>query len=428
MLLLTLPLKAVLASFTHMVLILIVFSTVAAILADLYIYRRVTARHRLPRGIKILYILIALAIDCMALFALLKLRNAESVSDAEFRKLMWAIALFFLNFFPKLLYSAVSLFDYPLGWMRKKTSHVFSRTGVVLAVVLAANMLYGMTLGRSTLRVETVELEFESLPASFDGLRVVQFSDLHVATLVNRDKFVGRVVDAVNDLSPDIVIQSGDIVNTRADELDETALRILGGIRATYGVYGVLGNHDLGIYVRDAERYPPGDNVARLGELQESIGWHMLRDETAYISNGTDTISVTGVDYPYDPSLNSSHVTTLAGCDVDKAYAGLADSVFNITISHAPQTWNEILARGKASLTVAGHVHAMQIKVPFGDKGRGWSPAKWVYDRWSGLYEQDGRYLYINDGLGYVMFPMRIGTKPELTLFILRSADKTTQE
>ena len=104
-------------------------------------------------------------------------------------------------------------------------------------------------------------------------------------------------------------------------------------------------------------------------------------------------------------------------------YRHVSDSTFNITISHTPQNWDEIRAAGKADLTLSGHVHAMQMKIHLG--GKTWSPARWMYPRWSGLYTEDGKYLYINDGMGYVMYPMRIGAYPEITLITLRSTRKS---
>lgn len=408
-----------------MVYLLLIFCTLAALACDIYIYRRVTSRHKLPRGLKILYIAVAFLVDTMAVVALLRMRTLETVTPGMMRAIMWAIGIFVLQFVPKLVYTVVSLPDYLVGMLRRKPFHIFSWLGVALAVPVAVLILHGLTAGRSQFRVEEVELTFEELPPSFDGLRVVQFSDLHIGTLTGRDRFITELRDRINGLDPDIVIQSGDIVNSQAHELDEYALSVLGGIRARYGVFSVLGNHDLGIYVRDAVKYPPAENIRMLEERHRDLDWTLLRNSSVCIGNGTDTITVSGADYPYDPMLNSSHLSQLPGMDLDATYYGIADSTFNITIAHAPQMWNEILERGVADLTLAGHVHAMQMK--FRIFGRTLSPAQWMYDRWSGLYEEDGRYLYINDGLGYVLYPMRIGAKPELTLFVLRSASTKTE-
>lgn len=405
------------------IILLIIAITAAAVLCDWYIYRRLIGRHRPPRGIKIAYILASMAVDGLALAALVCMRSMESYSDAHIRTMMWCIGIFFLMVVPKLTFTAISMLDYPVGAALRRRSHIFGWLGMAAALFVGAHMLYGLTIGRSSIRVTRVEIVSDRLPASFDGLRIAQFSDLHIANLVNRDRFLTAVVDSLNSLGPDIVIQSGDIVNALASELDQGALNSLGRIRARYGVYAVLGNHDLGIYVRDTLNHRPKDIITDLVRRQQSIGWQVLRDSTAYVGNGTDTIAVTGLGYPYDPSLNSSHVLDLPEVDMKKAYGAVPEGMFNVTISHAPQLWDDVLAAGKADLTLSGHIHSMQIKVCRGE--RGWSPAVWLYDRWSGLYEEAGRYLYINDGLGYVMYPMRIGTRPELTLFTIRTKEKS---
>ena len=104
-----------------------------------------------------------------------------------------------------------------------------------------------------------------------------------------------------------------------------------------------------------------------------------------------------------------------------RAYAGVPDSLFNITLVHLPQLWGQILETGHGDLTLSGHVHSMQFKIrPW---GRGWSPASWIYEHWSGRYDADGRTLYVNDGTGYVAYPMRLGAWPEVTLFTLKRCE-----
>ena len=95
----------------------------------------------------------------------------------------------------------------------------------------------------------------------------------------------------------------------------------------------------------------------------------------------------------------------------------MPDSLYNITLVHVPQLWLPIVERGYGDLTLSGHVHAMQLKL------FGWSPAQWMYTRWSCRYEEQGSTLYINDGIGYVGYPMRIGADPELTIYTLKRCE-----
>lgn len=144
-----------------------------------------------------------------------------------------------------------------------------------------------------------------------------------------------------------------------------------------------------------------------------------MDNESRYVRRGSDSISVTGVNFPIGKKLNGRQNVDFARCDFDAAYRGVPDSLFNLLIAHTPEVWDEALATGRADLTLSGHVHAMQLKIRLG--GWAWSPAEWMYDRWSGLYEEDGKYLFVNDGMGYVMYPMRIGTYPSITVITLKS-------
>ena len=143
----------------------------------------------------------------------------------------------------------------------------------------------------------------------------------------------------------------------------------------------------------------------------------MLDDKTAYIRRGGDSIAVTGISFKKELH-EERHSAKIPDTDIMKAYKNVPTKLFNITLAHIPQHWNEILDTKKADLTLSGHVHAMQMKFPLGK--RGVSPSRILYKRWSGLYEEQGRWLNINDGVGCIMYPMRIGTPPTITQITLR--------
>lgn len=394
--------------------------SVLALLVDYYIYRRVISRHDFGKLWKIGYIVYAVIVDTMVITSLIAYWSV--CGDTTMLKgIMWVIGLFFLNTLPKFIYAVISLGDYLVQLRTKKVSHYFGYTGTFFALCAAGIMIYGLTIGRKNIKVNIVELEFPGLPASFDGFTVAHFSDVHLGSLIKRNEFLTEIVKRVNDLEPDIVVNSGDLVNIHYRELDNEVAGILGDLKSKYGIYSVMGNHDLGIYIKDTVENPVRENMAEIIARQEAMGWTVLRNASVYLSNGTDSIVVSGLDYPIDHKLNgvSGHSARLIGADLAATYEDIPDTLFNIAITHAPQLWNELLEASRGDLTVAGHVHAMQFKFKLGKTFR--SPAEWMYDRWSGLYEEEGRYLYINDGIGYVMYPMRIGTKPEITLYKLRS-------
>lgn len=312
----------------------------------------------------------------------------------------WGFFVYLVTVLPRLVYYLFRLIRLP-------------RIGIAVAILTIAGMVWSATIGRTKFVINQLEIRSERLPAAFEGFRIVQISDLHVGTMVRPQQELKRLVATVNALQPDLIVFSGDLVNIRYTELDSTVMQILSGLKAPYGVVSVLGNHDVGSYVRDTLSLPAGKNTSRLLERQQAMGWRVLNDQTEYLRRGNDSISVSGI--AFDNELNDyRHAFTIPGIDLSNVYAGVSDSLFNVTVSHLPQLWDNILKTGYGDLTLAGHVHAMQVKI------FGLSPAKWLYNRWSGLYEEDGRYLYINDGIGYVGFPMRMGAYPEITLFTLQ--------
>lgn len=310
-----------------------------------------------------------------------------------------------------------SRFCYYLGWCfeRRRT---FSRIGLLLAAGCVALLVWGVVRGRRLLVVNEVEICSRRLPEAFDGFRVVQFSDLHIGVLLDPEKEIEQLVGRINALRPDLVVFSGDLVNIRATELTPRVQSLLGRIEASCGVVSTIGNHDVGLYVGDMAVLPPEKNTRLLIELQRRMGWRVLDDETCYLRRGGDSISVTGISF--DPALlDFRHSFRLSGYSLEEPFREVPHEAFNLTVSHLPQLWPNITELGYGDLTLSGHVHSMQIKWRM--FGRSFSPARLLYDRWSGRYDDEsGRTLYINDGIGAVGFPMRLGAYPEITLFILK--------
>lgn len=320
-----------------------------------------------------------------------------------------------------MLYAQWSFFLFLLTVLPRMICYLFRlirlrRTGIVVGVAAALFLVWGTTAGRTSFRVNRLTIRSERLPAAFEGFRIVQFSDTHIGTMTRPVRELQRLVDAVNALHPDLIVFSGDLVNIRYTELDSAAMRILSGLQAPYGVVSSIGNHDVGYYIKDSAALPAAVNLARLIERQQAMGWRVLDDASEFLVRSDDSISLSAISF--DPALRQfRHAFDLPGIDLSEVYAGVPDTLCNITVSHLPQLWPNIRALGYGDLTLAGHVHSMQMKLRIGS----WrfSPAQWMYRRWSGLYGDPGAYLYINDGIGCVGFPMRLGAYPEITLFTL---------
>ncbi|MEG1885747.1 MAG: metallophosphoesterase [Alistipes sp.] len=289
--------------------------------------------------------------------------------------------------------------------------------GILAAFALGLLFVWGVLSGRSTLVVNRIPICSKQLPAAFEGFRIVQFSDLHLGTLLHPAEELQQLVDTIHSLHPDLIVFSGDLVNIRYTELDSLAGHILGSLRAPYGVISTIGNHDIGYYIKDTLSLPRQENLARLIERQRQLGWRVLDNTSEYIVCGADSLSVSGISF--DASLQQfRHSFELPDIDLSTVYRGVPCSMFNITVSHLPQLWPNITNLGYGELTLAGHVHSMQVKLRL--FGRAFSPAQLLYDHWSGLYNNGQYHLYINDGIGSVGFPMRLGAPPEITLITLR--------
>lgn len=385
-----------------MILASIILLGLAAIAADWLHYRRLgpkTPKSRLFLTWVVATDLLPFAVMALGFFSR---DNTTPVIMAS----MWMVWAWMATALTRLVYYTFNFF----GW---------HRTGVFLATAVAALLVVGATAGRTRLRISRVEVCSERLPKAFDGARIVQLSDLHLGTIVRPGRELTRLVDTINALRPDWVVFTGDMVNIRAEELDERAARLLGRIKAP--VYSVTGNHDIGAYIKDSLHHPMEENLHEVIARQRAMGWQVLDDETCYLHRGGDSISLTGLSF--DPALRLlRHKRDFPATGLDRAVAGVPTGLYNLTLVHVPQLRPKITAAGYGDLVLSGHVHAMQCKVRLW--GRGWSPAALLYKEWSGRYEDsEGKVLYINDGIGCVGYPMRLGARPEITLITLKRCE-----
>lgn len=373
-----------------------------AIVADFVHYRRI--RRRRP-GRHLAFALWAALTDLLPLVITVAGFILPDNSTAFMATVMWLFWVWMVTVSPRLAFYVFALLH-------------LRRTGVAAGLCIAAVLVWGATRGRTTILVNRVDICSERLPQDFDGMRIVQISDIHLGTIVRPEQELTRIADSINALRPELVIFSGDLVNIRSSEMDARAVRLLRRIEAP--VVSITGNHDVGAYIKDTVSLPREVSLAQVIACQRAMGWRVLDDETVYLHRGGDSISLSGISY--DPQIRKRrHDRQIEATNLDTVYRNIPDSLYNLTVVHLPQLWDQITAAGYGDLTLAGHVHSMQMKINlFGWK---WSPAAWTYDRWSGRYDDDGRTLYINDGTGYVAFPMRLGAYPEITLFTLRRCE-----
>ena len=282
------------------------------------------------------------------------------------------------------------------------------KRGLWSLLIFPTLLLYGSFIERNLTNVEEVEITSDKLPASFEGYRIVQISDIHLRSYENRRKRLQKTVDEINALNPDVILSTGDLVSLNSSELDFSE-DILRKLEANDGVYSILGNHDYSNYNRDWSEEKRREDVASLIRRQRDMGWHLLLNENRQITRGSDTISIIGVE-----NTSAKHRFRSSG-NLPKAIEG-SNGSYKILLTHDPSHWRaEVLDHPDIDLTLSGHTHGMQSSL------FGWSIISLLYDEYKGLYKEGEQLLYVNIGLGETMFPFRIGAPPEITLFTLRS-------
>jgi predicted MPP superfamily phosphohydrolase len=287
-----------------------------------------------------------------------------------------------------------------------------SQVAMGLAAIPFASLIYGIFEGKYNFKVIKQTVFFPDLPDAFDGFRITQISDVHSGSFDNKEK-IEYAIDLVNQQNSDMILFTGDIVNTHAKEMHpwlDTFNRIK---PHKYGKYAVLGNHDYGEYVTWPSNKEKNENFLAIKNLYHQIGFQLLLNEHTFIEKEADKIAIVGVE-------NWGVKFKKAG-DLNKAAHGLTKEDFKILMSHDPSHWEHIIKNDDKHfhLTLSGHTHGLQfgIEIPGFFK---WSPVQYMYKQWAGLYENLGRYIYVNRGLGFHAYPGRVGIWPEITVIELK--------
>lgn len=288
-----------------------------------------------------------------------------------------------------------------------------SKTGWVVATLPFSGMLYGFFRGRFRFRIERQILRFPHLPSSFDGMKIVQLSDIHIGSFFGNHESVSAGIDMVNELDPDLILFTGDMINNYAEELDGWE-EVLGRLKAKMGKYSILGNHDYGDYSEWPSEEAKEKNLKGLLERQERLGFEMLNNRWIPIRSSTgEEIELIGTE-------NWGNGRFSKYGDLKQAMEGTKPERFQILMTHDPSHWDaQVRPVTHVDLTLSGHTHGMQvgIEIPGFIK---WSPAKYRYKHWAGLYREGKQLLYVNRGFGYIGFPARVGIWPEITIFELK--------
>lgn len=291
-----------------------------------------------------------------------------------------------------------------------------SQIGLGLAAVPFISLIYGIFEGKYNYKVIKQAVYFPDLPDAFNGFTITQISDLHSGSFDNSEK-ISHAIDLINEQNSDMILFTGDIVNTHAKEMHPW-IESFNKIRDhKYGKYSVLGNHDYGEYVTWPSQAVKDENFEDIKKLYGQIGFSLLLNEHTFVEKDGDKIAIVGVE-------NWGHNFKQAG-DLNKASQNLTKEDFKILMTHDPSHWDKIVQHDEKHfhLTLSGHTHGMQfgIEIPGFFK---WSLAQYVYKQWAGLYENLGRYVYVNRGFGFHAYPGRVGIMPEITVIQLIKGEK----
>lgn len=302
------------------------------------------------------------------------------------------VYLFLLSSLPRLVHAILALLRMP-------------RAGEVVRIILIATVLFGIIFGWKHIVVRTIPVTSSRTPSAFQNYKIAHISDLHLGTYTNSPKMVEDIVDKVNAENPDLIVFTGDLVNSSPEELRPFA-STLSKLHAPDGVMSIMGNHDYCIYGHKDSHEQRLAKEKEVIDIQEKMGWRVLRNEHTILHNNGDSIAVIGVEYDGNSPFPKR-------ADLDRAMKGLPEGIFKILLSHDPSHWRRsVLGYTNIDLTLSGHTHAMHLRIG------NWSPSALLFSEWGGLYSQDHQFLHVNTGTGSNI-PFRLGAWPEISIIVL---------
>jgi predicted MPP superfamily phosphohydrolase len=379
------------------------------------------------RWMQLLYLLISLALLVYIIYSFTNFDRRVG----QTKMTMITLGLLLLIYIPKMILTSVLLLedvfrvfsgtitsfmgDRDHGSFLPERRKFISQLALVLAAIPFTSLLYGMTKGKYNFRVIRQTLFFPDLPDEFDGFTVTQISDIHSGSFDNPEK-IRYAVDLINQQNTDLLLFTGDIVNTHATEMHPWIDTFSNLNKPTFGKYSILGNHDYGEYIQWASDKEKEENFEAIKDLHRQIDFKLLLNEHIKLKKGNAEIALIGVE---NWGKNFKQVG-----DLNKASQGLTASDFKILMSHDPSHWEYEVKNHENhyQLTLSGHTHGLQfgIEIPGFFK---WSPVQYVYKQWAGLYQEMGRYIYVNRGFGFHAYPGRVGIWPEITVFELKKGN-----
>lgn len=302
------------------------------------------------------------------------------------------------------------------GWLKRYRSggHIrwLTNTAFLVSFIILLTIATGTLSGRFNFKEEQIAIKIKGLHNDLDGLKIVQLSDMHLAGFYHHSKLLQEVTEKVNAINPDLIFNTGDFVTFGWREFGRNDT-IISKAKSRYGNYAILGNHDIGTYHPHFTEADIENNVLIINNMIQSSGYKTLNDEHTIINIGESKIALIGV------TTKGRHPDIIHG-DLAKAVAGTDSADLKILLSHDPNHWEKsVVGKTDIDITLSGHTHGMQMGIL--TKKFRWSPSKYFYPNWGGLFIKGKQVLYVNRGLGVLAIPFRIWMPPEITIITLIS-------
>lgn len=330
---------------------------------------------------------------------------------AYFSKLFIVAVLLLEDISRLLLY----LFDAIFGnqSLELARSVTMAKMAIGIGTIPFVTLIYGMFRNPYRYKVFSETVEIDNLPEAIDGLKIVQISDIHSGSFKAKEP-VRNAIEMINQQQADLVFFTGDLVNSVAHEMEQF-MDVFDKIQAKYGVFSILGNHDYGEYVRWSSEEAKQHNFEQLIKTHQELGWDLMRNENRILNINGENVAIIGVE-----NFSASPRFQQYG-DLERAYEGTENSILKLLLSHDPTHWTYEVTKSfqDIAITFSGHTHGMQFGLEIA-KWFKWSPSKYVYKEWAGLYQEGEQYLYVNRGLGFLAYPGRVGILPEITVIHLK--------
>ncbi len=389
------------------------------LLVDLYTYKYFKSILKKIRNrkvkISLKYIFWSISLCIIILFTVASFLISKANNPDTYSKISLLITVFSIIYIPKVFFCMFQLIEDVINFLtriirEKRPTRIISKIGLIFSAIVLLAIIYGIEIGRYNYKVNKLDLKFTNLPQKFNGIKIVQISDLHIGSYNNDYKEVEKIVKIVNNQNADLLFFTGDLVNNFASELNGY-IPILQKLHANIGKYSILGNHDYGDYSLWKDKQDKKKNLEEIKEAQKEAGFKLLLNTSIKIKRDSDEITLIGTENWGLPPFHQYG-------DLKKSMSNVDTNSFKILLTHDPTYWDStVVKKTDVDITFAGHTHGMQFGITI--CGKRWSPSQYMYKHWGGLYKINNQYLYVNTGIGVIGIPGRIGMPPEITVITL---------